>query len=178
MYLGMQNDLIAFVSDEIEQLENLHKNNIMNFTEIVETQQNYILSNGKYVLECSALENAKKMKHKENDDKVKAKRFNQEFTITLQDEECIFDTNDSTISDLHTAESVLNNGEDFYKWRTNNNVVINLTKNDLILIYEKIKQLTNVYNIWGHYYDLIENCTSLNDLEEIIIDYEVDFETV
>lgn len=58
MFLGYQNNKIVLVADTKEKLENAP---CMVFDEIVETDKNYFLHNGKYVMEIPAPTTAEKV---------------------------------------------------------------------------------------------------------------------
>lgn len=120
------------------------------------------------------LKNLKKGKYNENDTKADLKRHSQEFSITLQDKECVFDTKEQTQSDLLTAFAVCSATGVYTGWVCNNGVVIDLTLEDLVQIQNEFKNLSNVYPKWNEYKTRIDNAQTIEEVEAIIIDYEVE----
>ena len=73
------------------------------------------------------LVNAKADKQQQNIDACNNKRYNQNFTIELQEQICEFDTSEQTQRDLMVAGLVTSTGATYDNWVCNNGVVINLT---------------------------------------------------
>ena len=115
---------------------------------------------------------AKQEKYMENNTKAKEARYNQEFTITIQEQECLFDTTEETQRDLLTATNYcMATGEAYEGWITNNGVELNLTLEDIVLISTTFKELSNVYPIWKEYKDMINEATTVEEVDAITIDY-------
>ena len=145
--------------------------------EIKSTQKEIILYNGKYVFKRDVsndlFRDAVTQKRQENEQKADEARYNQEFVVTLQNKECIFDTTDKTQKDLLTAFAICSTGETYDGWVTNNNITIDLTMDDLMVIYPEFKQRSNVYEKWSYFETQISNARTIADIEAIIIDYGV-----
>lgn len=113
----------------------------------------------------------KKDKHEENSNKAKEARYNQEFTITVQNRICTFDTSEETQRDLLTAFSVCSTGITYDGWITNNGVELDLTLEDVALISNTFKELSNVYGKWNEYKDQIDAAQTVEEVQAIDIDY-------
>lgn len=113
----------------------------------------------------------REMKYEENDKKADEKRYNQEFTIKVQGKECVFDTSAKTQADLLTAFAVCSTGSTYDGWITNNGVELNLTLDDVALIANNFKVLSNVYPTWANFKARIDNAVTVADLEAIKISY-------
>ena len=113
----------------------------------------------------------KKLRQLENDNKAKDARYNQEFTITIQDKECVFDTSMTTQADLLTAFCVCSTGTTYDNWVTNNGISLNLTLEDVILISNTYKELSNVYDKWNDYKQKIEQAQTIEELNNLNLEY-------
>lgn len=120
------------------------------------------------------LERAKQNKYTENDNKASEARYNQEFTITIQDKECVFDTKSTTQADLLTAFAVCSSGATYDSWVTNNGVELDLTLEDVTLISQVFKEKSNVYGKWNEYKQEIDSAVNVEEVNNIVIDYEVE----
>ena len=121
--------------------------------------------------EQEQLTKAKQVKYQENNTKSDNARYNNEFSITLQGKECIFDTSQKTQADLLTAFAVCSTGTTYDGWITNNSIELNLTLEDVVLISIKFKQLSSVYQKWKYYKELIDNAQTINEVNAITIIY-------
>lgn len=117
------------------------------------------------------LQSLKESKYIENDTKANISRYSKEFTLTIQDKECVFDTKEQTQTDLLTAFAVCTAGYTYTGWVCNNGVVVDLTLEDLLQIQATFKELSNVYPKWNEYKDRIDNAKTLREVEDIIIEY-------
>lgn len=146
---------------------------------IIEKGNNYyVYQDGVLILnpEYAAIElaKAKENKQEENVAKCDEKRFNQTFNIVLQEQECEFDTSAKTQSDLMAAGLVTATGVTYDNWVCNNGVVINLTNADVQAIFAQFfSRVSPLYNIEKYYAELIEAATTKEEVEAIVIDYEV-----
>ena len=118
-------------------------------------------------------EKAKQLKYLENEEKSDYARYNQNFTVVIQEKECVFDTSSKTQTDLLTAFAVCSTGLTYDGWITNNGIELNLTLDDVSLISASFKELSNVYPKWNYFKKLIDKAKSIEELEKIIIDYGV-----
>lgn len=115
----------------------------------------------------------KEAKLNENDTKADEARYNKTFSLELQDMICEFDTTQKTQSDLITAFVTCSSTQGCYEgWVCNNGVVIDLSLEDVVLVSNIFRELTNVYPLWNHYRNLILGCTTVEELNNINIDYD------
>lgn len=154
--------------DEIDKLDFIVTNNHQLGYEIKETET---ALEAWGLTEEENLTLAKKNKYSENDEKAKDARYNQEFTITVQEQECVFDTSAQTQADLLTAFAVCSTGETYDGWVTNNGVELNLTLEDVTLISNTFKELSNVYGKWNQFKEQIDAAQTIADVQAIDIDY-------
>lgn len=119
------------------------------------------------------LQQAKEDKIAENDAKAEEYRYNQEFTVTIQDKECVFDTKEKTQNDLNTATTFcLGTGRTYDNWVTNNGIKLNLTLGDINIIFAEFKAKADVYSLWAEYKEAIESAKTIEELDNIKINYE------
>lgn len=142
---------------------------------VYKNREQYIYKNGKIVknpnYEDEKLAELKSEKHAENDYKASESRYNQEFTITVQEQECVFDTKQTTQADLLTAFAVCSSGATYDGWVTNNGVELDLTLEDVALISQVFKQKSNVYGKWNEYNTAINEAETIEEVEGIDINY-------
>lgn len=136
----------------------------------------YIYDNGQIIVnpnyDADKLESAKTDKYSENDMKASEARYNQEFTLTIQGQECVFDTKATTQADLLTAFAVCSSGATYDDWVTNNGIQLDLTLEDVALISTTFKEKSNVYLKWNEYKTAIDEAETIADIERIIINYD------
>ena len=154
--------------DEIDKLDFIVSNNHLLGYEIKETET---ALEAWGLTEEENLTLAKKNKYLENSNKAKEARYNQEFTITVQSRICTFDTSEETQRDLLTAFAVCSTGGTYDGWTTNNGVELDLTLEDVALISNTFKELSNVYGKWNQFKELIDAAQTIADLEAIDINY-------
>lgn len=132
----------------------------------------YLSAKCPHYTDAEKLEIVKAEKIAENDRKASEARYNKEFTITVQDKVCVFDTKQTTQADLLTAFAVCSTGATYDGWVTNNGVELDLTLEDVALISATFKEKSNVYGKWNEYKQAIDNAETIADIEEIIINYD------
>lgn len=135
-------------------------------------EQWYLENKCPHYTEQEKFEMAKAEKYAENDQKASQSRYGKEFTITIQEQECVFDTKQTTQADLLTAFAVCSTGATYDDWVTNNGVQLDLTMEDVALISQAFKQESNVYLLWNEYKTAIDNAETIEDVEGIVIDYD------
>lgn len=135
--------------------------------------------NGQYDLQAwgqdeqEIFEELKQEKYDENQKKLDYARVNHIFTVTLQEQECTFDTKEKTQSDLNSAMLSANAGYP-WKWTTNNKVKIYLQVEDIITINETFQTLVNEdIDKWTYFEELIDNAKTKQELDEIDINYDI-----
>lgn len=132
----------------------------------------YLSAKCPHYTDAEKFEIAKADKYAENDFKASEARYNQEFTLTLQDKICLFDTTEQTQRDLLTAFAVCSTGATYDGWVTNNGVELDLTIEDVALISATFKEKSNVYGKWNEYKQAIDSAETIADVEGIIINYD------
>lgn len=172
MFLGMQNDLIALAANTREELENLE---CMRFTEITETEDNYILENGSYVKQDSEysekkLAETKLAKHAENI--VKAKAAIENGYVVYK--EAQFETNSQTVGDLTAAMLLMQATEqDTYFWLSKDDKEVTLNVSDFAALGALIAGFKST--VWNEKYlgykSMIEQAETVEELGLIEIDY-------
>lgn len=132
--------------------------------------------------EAEQLQKAKELKLNEAVYKCSEKRYNQTFTVEIQEQECEFDTTEQTQSDLQTAAIVTANGGTYDNWVTNNGVVLNLTAEDIQTVFGQFFALVSpLYTKQLEYVEHINACETIEELENTVINYgeeETDTEQV
>ncbi len=121
--------------------------------------------------DAELIERVKKDLLEQNNVKAKEARYNQNFSITVQGQICDFDTSDETQRDLLTAFDVCSTGATYDGWITNNGVELNLTLEDILLIFSSFKELSNVYPKWKQFKEQIDSASTLKKVNAINIDY-------
>ena len=125
--------------------------------------------------EEETLKKMKDAKYLENDEKAKQARVNQEFTVTLNGVDLLFDTTRETQQDLLTAKDFLSAGVEQYDWWDNNGTHYPFTSEDEIISVSTIfMEKANIYPMWSYYKNLIDNASTIQELDDIHIDYDID----
>ena len=132
----------------------------------------YTVDKCPHYTDAEKFEIAKADKYAENDTKASEARYNKEFTITVQNKICLFDTSEQTQRDLLTAFAVCSTGATYDGWVTNNGVELDLTLEDVALISATFKEKSNVYGKWNEYKQAIDNAETIADVEGININYD------
>lgn len=114
----------------------------------------------------------KKSKHCENNQKAEIARENQIFSLTVQNENCTFQTTRKTQQDLTTAKDFIMATGQPYQWFSDNNKEVYLTTDDVVNISTVFMQKANVYPRWSEYETLIEEALTIEELNNIVIDYD------
>lgn len=169
MFIAKNNDLIVMAADT--QAELLQKLVFMVYTEILETTENYILHNGQYLTESEALVELKKQKQQENQKALDVARTSHTFVVTLQNQECEFDTKDKTQSDLNSAAIASGMGQPWL-WTTNNRITLSLTAEDIQVVSAAYMQAVNAdIAKWTAFEEQIEQAETIAAVENIVIEY-------
>lgn len=168
MYLIKQNDLIAYAVATQDKLEEIKV--CMPFTEIVETDENYVLLNGAFVTETEALQAKKNEKQAENT--IKAKQAVENGHVVFKNAQ--FETNAQTVGDLTATMLLMQaSGLETYSWLSKDDLAVELTVEDFGTLGGLIAEYKNT--IWQEKYiafkTQIEQAETLAELEEIEIEY-------
>lgn len=170
MFIAKNNDLITMVADT--QADLLKKLGCMVYTGIFETTENYILHNGQYLTESEVLPELKAQKHNENQTALDKARTSHVFTVTLQNQECEFDTKDKTQSDLNSAAIASGMGQPWL-WTTNNRITLSLTAEDIQIVSLAYMQAVNAdIAKWTEFEEQIEQAETIEAVNAIVIEYE------
>ncbi len=170
MYIAKNKDLIILAEETKEEL--LEKIGIGNYTEIIETEKNYILINGKYVVEDEALILAKEQKQKENT--ALAKNAVENGYVDYKGAQ--FETNAQTVGDL-TASMLLvqQAGLESYSWLTKDDKVVELSLEDFGTLGGLIAQYKA--GVWNGKYlnfkEQIENAKTIEEINNIEMNYDI-----
>ena len=178
MFLGYQKDKIKFYTNEELDRE------IYCLDKIEETNEEYILYKDEYLLKSAIikdlLDKAKINKQKEASDK--AKKAIEEGYVEYKNAK--IETNTQTVSDLNTIRQmcvVLN--ETSYNWLSKDDILLQLNidkenpveNDDFVKIGILIADYKNM--IWTEkytqYLNLINNAETLEEVENININYEI-----
>lgn len=169
MFIAKNDNLIVMAADT--QAELLQKLVCMVYTEILETTENYILHNGQYLTESEALVELKKQKQQENQKALDVARTSHTFVVTLQNQECEFDTKDKTQSDLNSAAIASGMGQPWL-WTTNNRITLSLTAEDIQVVSAAYMQAVNAdIAKWTAFEEQIEQAETIVAVENIVIEY-------
>lgn len=120
------------------------------------------------------LKAAKESKRRENDEKAEIARESQVFTVEIDGKECTFQTTRRTQQDLATAKEFIQVTEQPYQWFSDNNQEVYLTLEDVISISITFMQKANIYPIWSEYESAIDAAETLEEVQAIIIDYNIE----
>lgn len=178
MYLGYQNNKIKFYTEKpLNQI-------LYNLDKIEETNEEYVLDGDEYIIKtqehtAKQLQQAKIKKYLENDEKGEYAREHQNFTITLDNITLSFDTSRKTQQDLQTAQSFLSVGVPVYEWFDNNGTKFEFTDvNQIIQVSTAFIQKANIYLKWSYFKLLIDNAETIEEVENIEIDYNININVV
>ena len=120
------------------------------------------------------IENVKQVKYKENDESAKQARISQEFTVTFNGVDLLFDTTRETQQDLLTAKDFLSAGIEKYDWWDNNGTHYEFTSvEEIITISAIFMEKANIYPIWSYYKRLIDEASTKQEVEGIYINYNI-----
>lgn len=175
MFIAKNNDLIILAKETRSELEEALE--FMVFTEIVETKENYVLTNGAYLLESEALKIIKSDKQKENT--ALAKQAVENGYVDFKGAQ--FETNAQTVGDL-TASMLLvqQAGLESYSWLTKDDKVVELTLEDFGTLGGLIAQYKA--GVWNEKYlnfkEQIENAKTIEEVNNIELDYDIPSENV
>lgn len=169
MFLAKNSEQIVLGRDTEEQL--LKDLGRLQITEIVETDEKYVLYNGQYLTESEALVELKKQKQQENQKVLDVARTSHTFVVTLQNQECEFDTKDKTQSDLNSAAIASGMGQPWL-WTTNNRITLSLTAEDIQVVSAAYMQAVNAdIAKWTAFEEQIEQAETIVAVENIVIEY-------
>ena len=175
MFIAKNNDLIILAKETKRELEKALE--FMVFTEIIETEENYVLINGAYLLESEALKTIKEQKQKENT--ALAKFAVENGYIDFKGAQ--FETNAQTVGDL-TASMLLvqQAGLESYSWLTKDDKVVELTLEDFGELGGLIAQYKA--GIWNGKYlnfkEQIENAKTIEEVNNIELNYDIQCKNV
>lgn len=171
MFIAKNSDLIVLANESRETLEQQLR--FIVYTSIEETEENYILVNGEYKTEAQAL--AIKKAEKQNENVTKAKATIQDGYVVYKNAQ--FETNTQTCSDLTSTMLIMQaTGLESYDWLSRDDQIVPLTLADFNMLGGIIAQFKNiVWNVkYMNYKEQIEACTTIAEISEIEIDYDME----
>ena len=117
------------------------------------------------------LSEAKSEKQQENQKALDVARTSHTFVVTLQNQECEFDTKDKTQSDLNSAAIASGMGQPWL-WTTNNRITLSLTAEDIQVVSAAYMQAVNAdIAKWTAFEEQIEQAETIAAVENIEIEY-------
>ena len=143
--------------------------------EIKEVQKGYVVYDFKLMtveeMNEQLLLEEKNKKYEENQKALDKARTSHVFTVTLQNHECEFDTTDKTQADLNSAAISASMGQPWL-WTTNNRITLSLTAEDIQIVSLAYMQSVNAdIAKWTEFEEQIEQATSLEELNSIVLEY-------
>ena len=124
------------------------------------------------------IEEAKKAKIEANQVALDNARSSHVFTVEIQGQQCDFDTTSKTQADLNSAAISASMGQPWL-WTTNNRISLMLTAEDIQTISATyMTVVNNDIKKWTYFDELIENATTLEEVEAIRIDYTIAWVTL
>ena len=128
--------------------------------------------------ETQKIEEAKKAKIEANQVALDNARSSHVFTVEIQGQQCDFDTTSKTQADLNSAAISASMGQPWL-WTTNNRISLMLTAEDIQTISATyMTVVNNDIKKWTYFDELIENATTLEEVEAIRIDYTIAWVTL
>ena len=113
----------------------------------------------------------KNKKYEENQKALDKARTSHVFTVTLQNQECEFDTTDKTQADLNSAAISASMGQPWL-WTTNNRITLSLTVEDIQIVSLAYMQSVNAdIAKWTEFEEQIEQAQSVEAVNAIVLDY-------
>lgn len=117
------------------------------------------------------LAEAKSEKQQENQKALDVARTSHTFVVTLQNQECEFDTKDKTQSDLNSAAIASGMGQPWL-WTTNNRITLSLMAEDIQVVSAAYMQAVNAdIAKWTAFEEQIEQAETIAAVENIVIEY-------
>lgn len=128
--------------------------------------------------EVQKIEEAKRVKIEANQVALDNARSSHVFTVEIQGQQCDFDTTSKTQADLNSAAISASMGQPWL-WTTNNRISLMLTAEDIQTISATyMTVVNNDIKKWTYFDELIENATTLEEVEAIRIDYTIAWVTL
>lgn len=172
MFIAKNNDLIILAKNTREELEQALQ--FMVYTDIEETDKNYILYNGSYVTEEEILLDVKQKKYDEA--LQKANEYQQNGSVEYKN--CVFEMSDSNRKNLSDTEEALKlMGETETTWLDKDDNYVVLSVEDIQYIRLNLI-LAEIQKLWitkyPYYKELITNASTIEEVNAIEIDYTQD----
>lgn len=172
MFIAKNNDLIILAKETREELEQALK--FMVYTDIEETDKNYILYNGSYVTEEEILPDVKQVKY----DEALQKANDYQQNGTVEHKNCVFEMSDSNRKNLSDTEEALKlQGIEETTWLDKDDNYVVLTIEDIQYIRLNLI-LAEIQKLWiikyPTYKELIAEAETVEEVNAINIDYHSD----
>lgn len=171
MFLAKNSGQIVLGRDTEEQL--LKDLGRLQITEIVETDEKYVLYNSQYLTEDEVLTNLKIAKQTENTEK--AKQAVENGYVTFKDAQ--FETNTQTVGDLTATMLLMQaSGLEIYTWLSKDDKAVELTLEDFGTLGGLIAEYKNT--VWNNKYisfkTAIEQAATSEEVKRIDLNYNFD----
>ena len=174
-YIENENKIVLFDEDKQKLKDTIAFMPQYEGLEIKEVQKGYVVYDFKLMtveeMNEQLLLKAKNKKYEENQKALDNARTSHVFTVTLQNQECEFDTTDKTQADLNSAAISASMGQPWL-WTTNNRITLSLTAEDIQVISAAYMQAVNAdIAKWTAFEEQIEQAQSVDEVNKINLDY-------
>ena len=181
-YIQQDNKIVLFDEDKQKLQNTIAFMPQYEGLEIKEVQKGYVVYDFKLMtveeMNEQLLLEEKNKKHEENQKALDKARTSHVFTVTLQNQECEFDTTDKTQADLNSAAISASMGQPWL-WTTNNRITLSLTTEDIQIVSLAYMQSVNAdIAKWTEFEEQIEQATTLETINAIVIDYTTDLANI
>ena len=174
-YIQQDNKIVLFDEDKQKLQDTIAFMPQYKGLEIKEVQKGYVVYDFKLMtveeMNEQLLLEEKNKKYEENQKALDKARTSHVFTVTLQNQECEFDTTDKTQADLNSAAISASMGQPWL-WTTNNRITLSLTTEDIQIVSLAYMQSVNAdIAKWTEFEEQIEQAETLETVENIVIEY-------
>ena len=174
-YIQQDNKIVLFDEDKQRLQNTIAFMPQYEGLEIKEVQKGYVVYDFKLMtveeMNEQLLLEEKNKKYEENQKALDKARTSHVFTVTLQNHECELDTTDKTQADLNSAAISASIGQPWL-WTTNNRITLSLTAEDIQIVSLAYMQSVNAdIAKWTEFEEQIEQATSLEELNSIVLEY-------
>lgn len=174
-YIQQDNKIVLFDEDKQKLQNTIAFMPQYEGLEIKEVQKGYVVYDFKLMtveeMNEQLLLEEKNKKYEENQKALDKARTSHVFTVTLQNQECDFDTTDKTQADLNSAAISASMGQPWL-WTTNNRITLSLTTEDIQIVSLAYMQSVNAdIAKWTEFEEQIEQAQTVEAVNNINLDY-------
>lgn len=175
MFLAIQEgNNIIYAANTMQEIINKMKECYVTDYAVVETSDNYIFYRGKYITEEEAIIQIRIDKHSKND-YLANEILPQTFTIQVGTDKtpCQFIYNEKTERNLNSsALGFITKQYETKDWTDEQGITVQLTAEDVATILLTFNTFANgVWAKWGEYKQQIENAQTIEEINNINLDY-------